>query len=78
MGSHANYSDLAETGISNAKVNALTLFSRTSISCLYPYGYKGNLNAKTRLSEAIYDLNRGFAIALEVFDRLAGLGVLSQ
>jgi hypothetical protein len=34
-----------------------------------------NPHTKTRLYEAVYDLNRGFAITLEVFDRLARLGI---
>ena len=32
-------------------------------------------HTKTRFYEAAYDLNRGFAITLEVFDRLARLGL---
>ncbi len=34
-----------------------------------------NPHTKTRFYEAAYDLNRGFAITLEVFDRLARLGL---
>jgi hypothetical protein len=40
-----------------------------------PGGRRINPHTKTRFYEAAYDLNRGFAITLEVFDRLAKLGL---
>jgi len=40
-----------------------------------PGGRRINPHTKTRFYEAAYDLNRGFALTLEVFDRLARLGL---
>jgi hypothetical protein len=38
-------------------------------------GRRLNPHTKTRLYEAVYDLNRGFALTLEVFNRLERLGL---
>jgi hypothetical protein len=38
-------------------------------------GRRLNPHTKTRFYEAAYDLNRGFALTLEVFDRLERLGL---
>lgn len=48
---------------------------KRSQSAAQPSRRRLNPHTKTRFYEAAYDLNRGFAMTLEVFDRLERLGI---